>query len=982
MSLKDLKIAYFLPSTGFGGTELHTFSLIRYLRSEGALVTLIFPVSSGTARVVAECSLYGVEYIDCDISYPGGKQSLLDVCAVHTDLLNDVLLDRCFDFAIVAAPSPVTVFGVLNYLKECLVPSICIFHLVHPASRFSEKEKDFFHRVDYPGLRYVTVGDYTKDVMVDVLGIPSAKISVINNGVDVDSDIARVFTLKKQLGIPEESRIVYTFGRLHSQKSMDTLLEAVPEVLKHAPDVHFVWAGEGDQEADLKARALELGVSDCISFMGFVDAPYSLIPSIDVVAIPTRFESLSVRLLEAMEMGACIVTTSVSYQDRILRNGIDGFICVPDSVEDLSEKIIIALSSQDLRERVGDSAKKRVKEFSYSGMCQQYTNLIRALRSSSVNGTPAHQAYETKPVHYSIESELWGVLLNLDGKVLGGIAESFLLPVSNGSTETIVDFYVGGIKLHSKSWPVVVQDSDALFRLAIEEFLFNEDVEYQPRAWVVENIYQSMCRIYAMSDLWSRILRKFAIRYRSKSPSLSAVLLKFMGGDIASDGFRWSDIATSSIESLRADFFPMEKPHNDLSVCRKKVLFFGAHFVWPPQNGSDRRMTEMVDLYRRAGCDVDLVRIAELSQPNSAPVDVIETRFGCKVIDIKVGDVALKSIKTAYAAGRSGKVDGCISAFFSPDLYRQFNGIVDRLSPDVVHVNYAIYGWLATFCQGRGIVTVLDTHDIVSKRLSIFRAILSASGKSYPDSPGDISLPFLANSCAKPIGFRMNEEELLILNSFDVVLAISPTEYETLSGYVSDGRVVFLPYMPAPDPRAFYPEDGSVAGFGGGINLVNLASLHMVMDISRRMAVLAENFRLSLVGHVGSVSPGWRIFDKKGFVENSSDPYIEWSYSLCPIPLATGQNIKVAEALSRACPVVTFSNIAKDTGVIDGVNGVVVNSFSECFDAVQKLYFDKDYYLSLVRSSYQWLSRDYCKSRSERESVFFSLLEETNEKSF
>ena len=260
MKKDRLKIGYFLPTTGFGGTELHTFSLITYLISQGYDVTLIFPVSSETSRVISWCNDNSIAYIDCDFAYPGGRQNKTVVGDIQLQLLSKTIGETRFDFAYVAAPSPIVLFGILGYLKQRDIPTICIFHLVHPSSTFSKKERDFFKLSYFRRLKYVAVGVFTKDVMVDVLGIPKDLIKVINNGVQIDKALSTNYTLRKQLGLREDEKIVYTFGRLHQQKSMDVLLEAIPEVLVSEPNTHFVWAGEGELDTSLRSRAKALGV--------------------------------------------------------------------------------------------------------------------------------------------------------------------------------------------------------------------------------------------------------------------------------------------------------------------------------------------------------------------------------------------------------------------------------------------------------------------------------------------------------------------------------------------------------------------------------------------------------------------------------------------------------------------------------------------------------------------------------------------------
>ncbi len=78
-------------------------------------------------------------------------------------------------------------------------------------------------------------------------------ISVIPTGVDID-----VFSrgdgraLRQTLGIPDRAFVVGHIGRLAKEKNLDFLADAVSRFLKHRPDAHFLVAGAGPAEDDIR----------------------------------------------------------------------------------------------------------------------------------------------------------------------------------------------------------------------------------------------------------------------------------------------------------------------------------------------------------------------------------------------------------------------------------------------------------------------------------------------------------------------------------------------------------------------------------------------------------------------------------------------------------------------------------------------------------------------------------------------------------
>lgn len=135
-----------------------------------------------------------------------------------------------------------------------------------------------------------------------------ARWRVVPNFVDLDRFAARDDDdreqAKRRLGL-EPAPTVVCVGRLCHQKGQDLLLQAWPEVVASVPAARLVLVGDGPDRAELEA---DLPVS--ARLVGTRDDVADWLTAADVVAQPSRYETLSLSLLEAMASARSVVATA------------------------------------------------------------------------------------------------------------------------------------------------------------------------------------------------------------------------------------------------------------------------------------------------------------------------------------------------------------------------------------------------------------------------------------------------------------------------------------------------------------------------------------------------------------------------------------------------------------------------------------------------------------------------------------------------
>ena len=187
-------------------------------------------------------------------------------------------------------------------------------------------------------------------------GIPKEKVTVIPNAVDIESfepggepDSA----LKAKLGLTNAT-VVGFIGSFYAYEGLDLLLEALPLMLKHRPEVRLLLVGGGPQDTALKAQAQSLGLTDRIVFTGRVphDQVQRYYDLIDVLAYPRHSMRLTelvtpLKPLEAMAQGRVLVASDVGGHKELIRDGQTGVLFKAGSADALAQAVVNLLTNSN-----------------------------------------------------------------------------------------------------------------------------------------------------------------------------------------------------------------------------------------------------------------------------------------------------------------------------------------------------------------------------------------------------------------------------------------------------------------------------------------------------------------------------------------------------------------------------------------------------------------------------------------------------------
>ena len=188
----------------------------------------------------------------------------------------------------------------------------------------------------------------------------------------------------------EEGPLVLAAGRLSPEKGFHVLVQSARLILEKVPDVRFVLFGNGAERPRLERLVAELGLQDHFHMPGFCDHLDSLIPSADVVVLPSFTEGLPNVALEASAAGVPVVATAVGGTPEVVEDGVTGFLVPAGDPCALAERVTALLSNTRLARHFGEAGRQRmIDHFSFEAQAKAYQELFAELvaNRSSVEET-------------------------------------------------------------------------------------------------------------------------------------------------------------------------------------------------------------------------------------------------------------------------------------------------------------------------------------------------------------------------------------------------------------------------------------------------------------------------------------------------------------------------------------------------------------------------------------------------------------------
>lgn len=189
----------------------------------------------------------------------------------------------------------------------------------------------------------------------------NADFTVIPNAVELDSfrfDAAARAEMRAAWGAGEGCCVVGNLGRMESTKNQSFLIDVFARMHAEHPESMLVIAGCGSLRESLEEKTCDMGLTNCVRFLGQVGDVSRIYQGMDVFALPSLYEGFGMALLEAQLAGVPSVVSDRVSPEVVLTDG-----CKLLSLEDGTDAWAHAIWMQFGRGGCREMAKRAFERF-------------------------------------------------------------------------------------------------------------------------------------------------------------------------------------------------------------------------------------------------------------------------------------------------------------------------------------------------------------------------------------------------------------------------------------------------------------------------------------------------------------------------------------------------------------------------------------------------------------------------------------------
>lgn len=219
----------------------------------------------------------------------------------------------------------------------------------------------------------------------------SNRVHVIRNSIDLREPDRNVSSEIHNESSERSWIVVGFFGRLVPVKRLDLLIDIASLLAHECPgEFRFAIYGEGPERARLEDRVRDLGLSESVTFHGFVNDPVARMRDCDVFLITSDHEGLPTTVLEAMCCGLPVIARAVGGIPPVLGHGNYGTLVNSGEAAGFTQPLVEFLRNPEHYLSMADNAKQAVRQYSSERMATKYAGLYADVMNGRNQSTIVH----------------------------------------------------------------------------------------------------------------------------------------------------------------------------------------------------------------------------------------------------------------------------------------------------------------------------------------------------------------------------------------------------------------------------------------------------------------------------------------------------------------------------------------------------------------------------------------------------------------
>lgn len=278
----------------------------------------------------------------------------------------------------------IPVIGTNHFMPENLVTYLPL------PENLRNKTKKLFWQVFLRVFNSIDLATSPTQTAADILPRIGLKkpVKVVSNGIDLSlfKTTNNGEYLRGRYNLPNRPLLLFV-GRLDPEKKIDFVLRSLVPIINRT-DLQLVLVGSGAEKENLQNLAESLGLSDRVTFTGFV--PDIDLPNIYALAtafvMPGVAELQSIVTMEAMATGLPVIAVRAVALPELVHDNVNGYLYEENDSQRLGECILNIFSNQELREKMGRGSLEIIGRHDINKIITTFLGLYEVLIKTNKHG--------------------------------------------------------------------------------------------------------------------------------------------------------------------------------------------------------------------------------------------------------------------------------------------------------------------------------------------------------------------------------------------------------------------------------------------------------------------------------------------------------------------------------------------------------------------------------------------------------------------
>jgi glycosyltransferase involved in cell wall biosynthesis len=209
------------------------------------------------------------------------------------------------------------------------------------------------------------------------------KTQVIYNGVDTEQFDPEVHqqagrTLRQQLGISEQAKVICHIAGFRTEKGHAILLDAFGMLAQRNQDAFLLFVGDGVLRPEIEERVRKANLTNRVHFLGnLTDVRPALAASDCSVLASTAVETFSIAMLESLAMRVPMVATNIGGAAEAVLHGRTGLLVPAGDATAMADALCSMLEHHEERQAMGAAGRNLVmRDFSAANMNRETERML------------------------------------------------------------------------------------------------------------------------------------------------------------------------------------------------------------------------------------------------------------------------------------------------------------------------------------------------------------------------------------------------------------------------------------------------------------------------------------------------------------------------------------------------------------------------------------------------------------------------------